>query len=246
MTDVFDEVDEELRLARYQSWFQRGWPYAVAALAAALAIALGIWGWQAYGRSQDTKASEGYAHALEALLKNDRAGAETGFTTVSGEGSRAYRALALMQLGGLKLSANDVAGATALLDRAAKSAPSPIIGDAAAFQAALANLDAAPLAQTLARLQPLTAVGRPYRQLAREAGAMAKLANGRLADARSDLTILTLEQDVSDTAQARAHAAISMIDSGAASIIGPTVRAELALPHVPTPPPALLAGPGAQ
>ena len=110
----------------------------------------------------------------------------------------------------------------------------------------MANLDRAPLAQTLGRLQPLMATGRPYRQLAREASAMAKLANGRLAEARSDLTLLTLEQDVSENTQTRARAALSMIDSGTAAVIAPAVKAGLALPSVPTPPPAMLAGPGAQ
>ena len=70
---------------------------------------------------------------------------------------------------------------------------------------------------------------------------MAKLGNGRLAEAKGDLQLLTVQPDVSENAQNRARAALAMIDSGAASAVAPTLKAELALPPQPNTPPAALA-----
>ena len=238
MADVFNEVEEQLRSARYADLARRGWPYAAAALAAALLVALGAWGWSAHLQSQDAAASRDYAQALAALDRRDTAAADAAFGRVASEGRAGYRALALMQQAALRLQARKPDAAVALFDQAAKADSDPAVADAAALKAAYVAMNTAPLAQTQSRLQPLLAAGRPYRSMAREALAMAKLAAGRNADARSDFQLLALQQDASDDARARAHAAVAMIDSGAAAAVPPAVKAEAASPPPPFLPPS--------
>ena len=47
MTDVFEEVEEQLRADRYKTLALRALPWVLGALALALIIALAIWGWGA-------------------------------------------------------------------------------------------------------------------------------------------------------------------------------------------------------
>lgn len=242
MADVFNEVDEEFRAARYAQFARRAWPYALAVLAAALLVALAAWAWDQHLRSQDARASQDYAKGLAALAAKDEAGAGKSFDTAAREGRGAYRALALMQQAGLRLRAAKPAEAVDLLDRAAAAERDPALHDAAALEAAFLSMNTAPLAQTTSRLDPLIARGRPYRSMAREALAMAKIAAGRGAEAKGDLQVLALQQDVSDVARARARAAIAMINSGAAAAVPAVVKAQAAQPPAPFAPP--IAGPG--
>ena len=248
MADVFDEVEEQLRSARYKDMAIKSWPYVLAALAAAGLVALGVYGWGAYTRAKDAAASQDYAQALTALSNKDTNGADALFGKVAKEGRGGYRALALMQQAGLRLRDAKPDAAIALLDDAAKADRDPVLSDAAALQAGWIAMDRAPLAQIQSRLEPLIAVGRPYRATAREALAMAKLAAGRTAEARSDLQILVLQQDVADNTRQRAQAAIAMIDSGAAAAIPQVVKAQAAAPPqplvVPAPGPAPGSSPG--
>lgn len=233
MADVFNEVDEQLRSARAAELARRGWPYALAVVVVALVAWMAIWGYRSHVGAQDAKASRDYAQGLAAADRNDDAGAATAFSAAAREGRGGYRALALMQQAALRLKARNPAEAVSLLEQAQRADGDPVLADAAALKAVYISMNTAPLAQTQARLQPLLATGRPYRSMAREALAMARLAAGRTADARRDFQLLTLQQDVSEEARARARAAVAMIDSGGASAIGAAVKAEVAAPPPP-------------
>ena len=102
-------------------------------------------------------------------------------------GPAGYRALALMQQGNIRLGANKYDEAAGFYDRAAKAAPNPIFRDAAELLAALALLDTAPYPQLNTRLTALIGPNKPFDLQAREALAMAKLAAGKVTEARGDL-----------------------------------------------------------
>lgn len=247
MAEFFTEVDEELRQERAAALFKRLWPYVAGALAFALAVTLAWWGWSSWNRAQDAKAGAAYARALELLSQGKLDQAEKGFAEAARTGSSGYRALSLMQQAGVHMTRGQPAQAVPLLDKAAATAREPIIADAAALQAAFALMDTAPPAQTAARLQPLTGAGRPYRDMAREALALSKLAHGQAKEARADLSALSIQPDVSEAARNRARAAVALIDSGGGASIPAGLKAELALPPAPfVPPAAALAAPGAQ
>jgi hypothetical protein len=240
VADVFEEVEEQLRSERYKTLARKGWPYAVAVILAVLIGFGGVWAWRSYQESLSAKASEGYSRALEAGSRGDRAAAERGFLEVSKSGPRAYRALALMQVAGLRLEAGKTAEGVTLLEQAADLAPEPLVADAARLKAAYAVFETASLADLRNRLDPLTEAGRPYAALAREAVAMKQLASGDAAAARTTFSALSLLPDATDELRQRAQAAVLLIDSGASSVIPQAARAAAALPD-PPPPSATLA-----
>ena len=240
MADVFYEVDEQLRSARLKSLFRRGWPFAAGLLILILVAALGIWAWRAHETAAEGENAQRYADALQVLSAGDSKGAETKFIALAKDGAPAYRALALMQQAGIRMKAEDVPGAAALLDQAAAASHDRITADGAKLRAAFLLMDTAPYDQIKARLEPLTAAGRPFRMLAREGLAVAELASGRLAQAKGDLQVLSLSSDVSDASRARAQAALAMIQSGGGANLAAIAKAAVGLR--PSPPPATPAG----
>ena len=241
MSDLFEEVEEQLRSDRYRTLARKGLPWVLALAALALLVALGIWGWQQYQLQTTDKASEQYADALSAQAQGNSAKAIQIFGDVSKSPVKVYSALALMQLGGAKMAAGkpeDVKAAVELFDKAAAAAPNDIIGDAARLKSAFAILDTASYSEVEGRLQPLMKDGHPYRVQAREALAFAKLMKGDGAGARADFVVITGTLDAPEGARQRARAAMDMIDTGSAKFIPAAVKAAQALP------PPMMVGPG--
>jgi hypothetical protein len=230
VTDLFEEVEGQLRSERYRTMALKAAPWVTGVLAAALIAAVGVWGWQKYQDQAIAKDSEIYADALQAFTEGDGAKADKLWGQVAQSPAKGYKSLALMQLGGLRLGENKTAEAVKLFDQAAEAAPSPVIGDAARLKAAFALVDTKPYKDIEARLTPLMADGRPYRVAAREALAFAKLQAGDTAGARTEFSVLSQMLDSAPTARERANAAIQLIDSGSAKAVPGAVKAAAALP----------------
>ena len=230
MTDVFEEVEEQLRSDQYSALARRYLPWGIGIIVAGILIAAAVWGYGDYQTRQAGKAAETYAEALESVTKGDRAGAYVQFETVVKVGSKGYKALALMQQGGLRLDENKTDEAIKLFDAAAEVAPTPILGDAARLKSAFALMDTASFADVEKRLKPLTEIKRPYRAVALEALAMAKLSAGKVDEAKSDFNVITLLPDAPDAMRERAKAAISLIDSGTSKSLKDIAKAAVALP----------------
>ena len=230
MVDVFEEVEEQLRSARYLTIAKKGWPYALGAAVAAMAVTFAVWGWDQYRLHESAKASEAYQKAFDALGANNIPGAEAAFAAVGKEGPAGYRAAALMQQAGLLANENKTAEAVALFDQAAKIAPDTLIGDAAGLKAAYLLFDNASLPELETRLSALAVQGRPYSALAREALAMKRMVTGHAAEARQTFALLAISPDAGEALQARAQIALGEIDSGQTANLPALARAAAALP----------------
>ncbi|TAJ73876.1 MAG: tetratricopeptide repeat protein [Phenylobacterium sp.] len=248
MTDLFEEVEEQLRSDRYKQFARRALPWMLGIAAAALIATLGYWGYDSYRNKQIATASEQYSAAVDAMVAGDKTKAQQLWTEVSKSHAKAYKALSLMHLGAFAMEARKPAEAVKLFDEAAAAAPDPIVGDAARLKSAFALLDTASLKDLEGRLKPLMEEGHPYRVQAREALAFAKLNAGDLAGARGEFVLISQSLDAQQGAQARAQAAIGLIDSGSAKAVPAVVKAAQALPPPMTIDPGAVIGPppGAQ
>lgn len=242
MTDLFEEVEEQLRSDRYKRFASQALPWMLGIAAAALIATLGYWGYDSYRNKQIATASEQYSAAVDAMVAGDKTKAQQLWTEVSKSDAKAYKSLSLMHLGAFAMEARKPADAVKLFDEAAAAAPDPIVGDAARLKSAFALLDTASLKDLEGRLKPLMEEGRPYRVQAREALAFAKLNAGDLPGARGEFVLISQSLDAQQGAQARAQAAIGLIDSGSAKAVPAVVKAAQALPP-PTVDPGALIGP---
>jgi hypothetical protein len=168
VSDIFREVDEDVRREKLQRLWER---HSNLIIAAALLIVLGVGGWRGYDWWESQKAAEsGTAfEAAIALAEADKhAEAQAAFAKIASEGSSGYRILARFREAA-ELAKTDPAAAMKSYDAlAADSSLGRALQDLAAVRAGLIAVDSAPLAELATRLEPLTAADRPFRHIARE------------------------------------------------------------------------------
>jgi len=225
LSDVFEEVEENLRSERWKELFRKWWPIGAAVAGAAVLVVGGIWFLDARKGWTAAEASQAYQRGMDALQTQNEAAAEAAFVEVEAAGNPSYQALALMQRAGLRVERGETTEAVALFDQAAEASDEPLIADVARLKAAWLLMNSGSLEDVTARLSPLTEEGRPFRFQAQEALALARLQHGQTDAARQQFQALTLELDLPDSMRQRAQVAMSMIDSGTASSLSGIVEA---------------------
>lgn len=214
MSDIFEEAEEGLRIDQYVKLAKKSAPYIAAILGGALAIALGVWGFNSWQDSERSKSSTLYTQAQTLISEQKKPQAVLKFNELTKSGTNAYKALAHMQLGALAIEDNRAAEAVKDFDAVPRLVKSPILADLAALRSAYILMDSAPYAEIEKRLTPLTQVGHPYAALAKEALALAKIQAGDLKGARTDLQNISLILGAPDGVKSRAQQYIMAIDSG--------------------------------
>jgi hypothetical protein len=224
VSDIFDEVAEDLRAERWKKLAER---YGGLVVALVLVLVLAVGGWKGFGwyqARQNERLAVAYLAATEAAkpgaggvdaeqskkaipafekLIADAAGPGWAGGWLTNDG---YRTLARLRLAALRVDTGDRNAALALWDTvAADTAADPVLRDTARLQWALHELDAGDPAKVQAHLAPLLAPDNPLHALAEEAQALLALRQGRKDDARA--TFKRLSQDVTAPQGVRARAA---------------------------------------
>ena len=173
MSDIFHEVDEELRREQLKKLWQR---YGVLIIALAVLFVAGVGGWRAYQWWEAKKAAEAGAAFDAAAQLSDQGQqkeAEAAFAKIAADGTASYRVLARMREAA-SVAPQDAAAAVAIYDAlAADRSIDQIQRDLAAMRAAYLLLDSASYDELKKRLEPLTASDRPFRHSARSTLALA-------------------------------------------------------------------------
>lgn len=181
MSDIFQEIDEEVRRERFAELWRRFGPLIVAL---AFLIVAGIGGWRAYEWWQTRKAAEAGAAfetalALEEQNKNDEAIA--AFDRIAREGAGGYAILARFQEAD-RLAVRDRDAALKAYDALASNRGlNPALQDLARVRAGLLLVGSATYEDLRARLEPMTAGDRAFRHTARELMALAAFRAGDAA-----------------------------------------------------------------
>lgn len=180
MSDIFNEVDEELRRERLRQVWER---YGVYIIGLALIVILGVGGWRGHEWWQARQAAQAGATFETAVLlssEGKHAEAEAAFARI-GEGSTAYRVLAKLRQAA-EMARNDKAGAVKLYDDIAADARiGPAMQDLARVRSGMIQIDTVPLDELGGKLEPATADGRVFRHSARELMAFAAWRAGNAA-----------------------------------------------------------------
>ena len=230
MVDFVEEVEEQLRAERYAGFARRGLPWFVAVLLAVVVGWLGLWGYHSWRDRNVATASIAYDRGVTELASGDALGAYNDFAPIAKDGPAAYRTLALMQQGNIRLAADKAEDAVALYDAAAKAAPGHVLGDLARLKAALALMDTAAYPQLETRFKALIGDDKPFDLEAREALALAKMQIGKTAEARGDLNAISITLGVTPSIRARAQNAIALIDAGQAKTLADVAKAAATMP----------------
>jgi hypothetical protein len=195
MSDLFREVDEEVRRERYLKLWRAYGKYAIAALLAFLIGAGAALAWRDYRLRSAQEESSRYAAALAQARAGKTAVAAEAFLALAEDSRTAYRALAALQAAAQRLAADDRPGAVAIYDKLAKDTSAERIWrDLAQLLAALALADTGPPAELEQRLAPLMAEDNIWRHTALELSAVAKLRAGDVVGAKAALQALKEDQ----------------------------------------------------
>ncbi|MCW3477026.1 tetratricopeptide repeat protein [Limobrevibacterium gyesilva] len=215
MSDIFDEVSEDLRAERTRKLLRR---YAGPLIAAGVLVVAGAGGWQAWKYYEAREAAHVGQSFLAAMriadgpAGADRQAALAGFAQVAREGSPGYRTLARLRAAAVKADAGDRDGALALWDQVAgDNSADKLLRDLARLQWALHQIDAGDPAAVEQHLAPLTTPGNPWHALAEEAQALLALRQGNNDAARDTLKRLAQDVTAPDGVRGRANGLLARL-----------------------------------
>ncbi len=186
MSDVFREVDEDLRHEYLTGLWRRFGALAIGAAVLVVVGVAGYKGWNWYTTQQAEDAGLLYEQAVAASEDGNQAEGIRQMELVARSAPGGYPALAALEIAGLKAKAGDVEGAIAAYDAfAADSSNDQNLRNVAAMQAAYFLLDTADTATIRARLETLSSAGNVWRPTAREVIALSLWKAGNYSEAAS-------------------------------------------------------------
>jgi hypothetical protein len=195
VSDIFQEVDEEVRRERLKQLWER---YGTLVIAVAFVIVAAIGGWRAYQWWDAKKAAENgvrFESALALASEGKSTDAEAAFARIGAEGTSGYRVLARFQEAAELARRDPAAGVKAYDALTADSSVTPLLRDLARVRAGLILVDTAPVDELRTRLEPASAAGRAFRHTARELMAFASWRVGNASDAKRWIDMIVADAE---------------------------------------------------
>lgn len=203
MSDIFREVDEEVRREQLKKLWERYQNYIVALL---VLIIIGVGAWRAYEWWADKRAAEMGAAFEAAITLSDQgkhAEAAAAFGNIAEQGRSGYGSLARMRQAEELSRADPKQAVSAYQQIAADTSIDPVLRDLAALRAGTTLMDTGSLAEARQMLEPLTEPGRTFRHTARELLAFAAWRAGDAAQAKRWLGLIMTDPETPASIRSR-------------------------------------------
>ncbi len=249
MSDIFREVEEDVRRERFQKLWKAYGTYAIAALVLLFAGIAGWQFWQRHDLQERQKISDAFIAAQR--ISNPQAAA-SAFADLARTAPKGYAQVARLSQAGAMLVSGQRDGAIDLYKQIAKD-DSGLIGSVARLRAGWAIAENASRAELAELLKPLNQPGNAWRQNAREVLAYADY---RAMDTKAALTKyseLATDPESPQGLRSRAQAMAAFLKNGGAVNYGTvppdaaplppqaanqTTSPQAGAPANPAPPPA--------
>ena len=173
MSDIFREVDEEVRREQLKKlWERYGW--IAITLAVLLVAGIGAWrAWQWYEAKQAAEAGSVFTAAMALSEQGKHEEAEAAFAKLAKDSTASYRMLASFREAA-ELVQRDPKAAVAAYDALSDNRSlGQAMQDLAAVRAGYVLVDTAPYDEIRRRIEPLTGPDRAFRHSARALLALA-------------------------------------------------------------------------
>lgn len=222
VTDIFDEVNEDLRAERARRFAAR---YGVVGAVLLLLAVAGVAGWQFWHKGQVHEAeatATAFLGAMQATAA-PKAGSPVAdpaalvvFDRLAATKPSGYRTLARLRAASARAANADLPGALGLWDAVAADAEAdPILKDLANLLWVQHQVDQGQPDIVETRLQTLLAPDGPYRSLALETRALLLIRTGADGAARDVLQGLVDDNSALEGVKARANGLLARLDEGA-------------------------------
>jgi hypothetical protein len=184
VSDIFSEVDEEVRREQLKKLWQRYGNYVIAAAFLFVAAVAGWRGYQYWEARQAAVAGAAFDAASQLASQGKHDDAQAAFAKLVADGTAGYRQLARLREAA-ELGQRDPKAAVAAYDAIARdNAGQPLVSDLATIRAAMLLVDTAKLDEMTQRLEPIAQPQSPFRHTARELLALSAWRNGDTAATR--------------------------------------------------------------
>jgi hypothetical protein len=184
VTDIFQEVDEEIRRERLKKLWEK-WGTVLLAVAVVIVVGIGGWrAWQWWEAKRAAEAGDAFETALALAESGKKQEAEAAFAAIAAKAPSGYRMLARIRAAE-ELALRDRPAAVQALDAlAADGSIGRVMQEFAAIRAALLLADTASYEELRSRLEPFAGPDNAYRHSARELIALAAWRAGDLTAAK--------------------------------------------------------------
>ena len=232
LSDIFHEVEEEVRRERFEQLWKQYGDYIIAGVALIIIAIAGYELWQRYETNERFKASETLIAAQQLADSGDFARATPAFAVVAKDAPGGYAKMARLSQAGALLAAGQRNEAVQIY-KAIAAEDSGVIGKIALARAAWTLADSAPRSDIETLLAPLTDPTSPWRHTAREILAFADFHAAQYKKAQDEFQALGDDKDAPESMRRRAIAMANFLKNGGLMNYG----------TVPPPPPAAPSGP---
>lgn len=235
MSDIFREVEEEVRRERYAQLWKKYGDYIVAAAALLVIAAAGFQLWRYYENRARAKASEEYQAAQELLATNRADQAASAYAKLAESAPSGYAIVSKLEQADA-LEAGDQADKAAAIYKTIAEGSDPLLSAVARLRLGWLSVDSKSRLEMETLLAPLTDPTSPWRFTAREILAYSDYRSGGLAAAEKEFESLAAETEAPIGVRQRANAMATFLKAGGDKDFGtvpsPTPRA------IPVQPPA--------
>ena len=206
MSELFDEVDEEVRRDQLKKLWDQ---YSIYIIAGALLIIAAVGGWRGYQYLEAKKAAEAGAAfdaALDLSEQNKHAEAEAAFNKLGTTAPSGYRMLARLRAAAEVATRDPQASAKLYDDIAVDRSIGPVEHDLARIRAAGLLLENASYPSMLQRLESAAKPEGTFRHTARELLALSAWRANDTAAARQWLDMIANDGETPSAMRSRAEA----------------------------------------
>ena len=212
MSDIFKEVDEDLRRDQYKKLWNRFGPFVIGGAVLIVAATAGFRGWE-YWQDQRAQASgDRFITAIEAAEAGNHDEALTRLQEIVETGSGDYPVLARFRIATEKSANGDEAGAISEYDAiAASSGVADEVRNIARLRAAFILVDTSTTDELQARIGDLAATGNPWRHTARELIGLSAWRSGQYELARSFFSDISVDQETPNDLRQRGNIMLALI-----------------------------------
>jgi hypothetical protein len=217
VTDIFQEVDEEVRREQLKKLWDRYQNYIVAGIILILAAVGGWRGYEWWEAKQAAETGTAFEAALNLSEEGKHADAEAAFAKIAAEGTANYRGLAQLRQAA-ELAQRDPKAAIVVYGKMADDrSVDPALKDLAGVRAGSLLIDEAAFNEARSRLEPLATEGRPYRHTARELLALAAWRSGDAAAAKRWFDLVVTDIQTPPGTRTRVEMLIALVAAGSGS-----------------------------
>jgi hypothetical protein len=211
VSDIFNEIDEEIRRERLNKLWQRYGSYVIA-LCVLVIAGVGAWrGYEWWQAKQAAQAGAAFEQAVTLAAAGKHQEAEAAFAKLATDGTAGYRVLARLR-DAAELTRTDPKAAVGAYDRiASDKTAGQVIQDLAEVRAGFLLVDTAPYSEIRTRLEPLTAPERAFRHSAREILALSAWKAGDMTAARQWADMIITDPQTPSGTRSRAEVLSELI-----------------------------------